>query len=480
MKVTPSLVDEIGRDLRTAGWLPPGAKVVVGVSGGPDSLALLGVLRDLGHPIVVAHLDHQLRPESGAEAEFVQKLALQEGMPCIVGRESVIDWARQHRRSVEESGRILRYRFLYQVALQAGTPWVAVGHTADDQAETVLMHLLRGSGPEGLRGMPMVQDLGAWVEDLERGRVFLIRPLLKATREQTEDYCQANHWEARRDSTNLGSAYLRGRLRSEVLPFLKRFNPQLRRVLCRLADVMAGEVDILEAARDRVWLGLGIQAHDGQVRIPRQRFNSEPKGIRREVLRKACRLLLPGVRDLEYHHVEQALEFAARPRVDGRTQICRGLVLRLGVDELIVSRAVSPERLRADWEGSVVPPGGSLRLQESGWVISSQPVQAWDLRKVKRLSGRWEVWLDFDRVAGELRVRRRERGERFRPLGMSREVRVSDFLSTHHLPAELREGWPLVCDDTGIVWVPGLRIAERVKLRSGSHRGMHLQVWRGE
>jgi tRNA(Ile)-lysidine synthase len=470
----------IRRDLRAGGWLPPGATVVVGVSGGPDSLALLGVLRELGHVVVVAHLDHRLRPESGVEAEFVRNLAWEEGFPCIVGQEGVSEWAKKHRRSAEESGRILRYRFLSRVALETGTPWVAVGHTADDQAETVLLHLLRGSGPDGLSGMPRIQDLGAWLEGLEPGRVFLVRPLLKATREQTEAYCREKHWVARRDPSNLGLGNLRGRVRSELLPFLKRFNPQLRTVLCRLADVMAGEREVLEAARDRAWLTLGIRTVPGEVRIPRQPFNSEAKGIRRGVLRRACRLLLPGLQNLEYHHIEQALEFAARAKPGGRTEICRGLVLHRAAGELILNQAASPEGFGASWEGSLVPTEGSLRLEGAQWVIDSRPVSDWNLREVRHRSDRWGVWLDCDRLSGDLIVRRRESGERFRPLGMDREVRVSDYFSSHHLPADLRDRWPLVCDDSGVVWVPGLQIAERVKLGRRSRRGVHLQIWRGE
>jgi len=474
-----TFAEAIQRELLSGGGLPPGARVVVGVSGGPDSLALLSVIKDLGHPVVVAHFDHALRPESEAEAEFVRRLACEWRLPCVIERESVDDWAKEHRRSIEEAGRILRYRFLSRVALQAEARWIAVGHTADDQAETVLMHFLRGAGPEGLRGMPMVHDLGAWVEGLDQGRVFLVRPLLKVTREQTEAYCRERGLVARRDPTNLGLAYLRGRMRADLLPFLKKYNPELRSALCRLADVMAGEVEVLEGAVNRAWLQLGVQVSPDQVRVPRQQFLAQPKGIRRGLVRRAFQRLLPGTRDLAYRHVEQVLEFAAHPPRTGRAGICQGLTFHLSDGALVLGRQAAGARTPPDWVGAGVPLEGQLRLGELDWVIDGQQASHWDVQEVKRGSGRWEAWLDHDRIEGDLKVRVRARGDRFRPLGLDREVRLRDFFSAHHLPVELRDRWPLICDRSGILWIPGLQIGERVKLRSISRRVLHLQVWRG-
>jgi tRNA(Ile)-lysidine synthase len=471
-------VEEIRRHWPGPAELAPGAKVVVGVSGGPDSLALLSLLKDLGHPLVVAHLDHGLRPESEAEAEFVRQLAFEWGLPCVIGRERVADWAKEHRQSVEEGGRVLRYRFLVRVALQVDAKWIAVGHTADDQAETVLMHFLRGSGSEGLRGMAMVQDLGVWVEGLDPGRVFLVRPLLKVTREQTEAYCRERGLVARRDPTNLGPAYLRGRMRSDLLPALKRYNPRLRSALCRLADVMAGEVEVIEAEVDRAWLQLGVGVSPDQVWIPRKEFLAQPIGIRRGLVRRACRGLLPGVRDLAYRHVEQALEFSQHPSQTGRAEICQGLGLRLSGDCLILQREVPGVRPLPDWTGAEVPRQGRIRLEGLEWVIEARSVRQWDWRRVQSGAGRWEAWLDRDRVEGNLTVRVRARGDRFRPLGMDQEVRLGDFLSAHHLPADLRDRWPLICDGLGIVWIPGLQIGERPKLRPVTRQALHLRVWR--
>jgi tRNA(Ile)-lysidine synthase len=183
-------------------------------------------------------------------------------------------------------------------------------------------------------------------------------------------------------------------------------------------------------------------------------------------------------RDLDYGHVERVLEFSEHPSHTGRAEICQGLGLRLSGGRLILQRQAAEVRRRPDWTGTEVPRQGRIRLEELEWVIEARSVRNWDWRRVKSGAGRWEAWLDRDRMEGNLTVRVRARGDRFRGLGMDQEVRLGDFLSAHHLPADLRDRWPLICDGLGIVWIPGLQIGERPKLRPVSRRVLHLRVWR--
>src|SRR5688572_15639933 len=206
--------------------------LVVAVSGGPDSLCLLHVLHKLSveHPLRlhVAHLDHGLRPEAHDEATFVRQEAESLGLPVHLGTADTRAYAAKHRQSTEEAARSVRYAFLAEVARLAGARHVVVAHTADDQAETVLMHFLRGAGLAGLKGMLPVTELGSWMSEVRGQRselsdvrpltsdLFLVRPLLTTTRAEVEAYCAENGLAPRRDASNADTQYLRNRLRHEL------------------------------------------------------------------------------------------------------------------------------------------------------------------------------------------------------------------------------------------------------------------------
>src|SRR5579859_7521446 len=256
--------------------LHDGDAVVIGVSGGPDSLGLLDLLHTLapGHGLAlhVAHLNHNLRPEAAAEADFVQAEAQRRGVGHFSETVDVAAAAAASKQSIETAARGLRYDFFARVARRAGARLVAVAHTADDQAETVLMHLLRGSGLRGLRGMLLKRVLGQIVglaaaprktdpapperQPLELPHppvLYLIRPLLAITRAEVVEYCAAQHLEPRFDRSNSDVRYFRNRVRHELLPMLKGYNPNLPAVLARLGASTAGDYEIWQEAVRGLW-----------------------------------------------------------------------------------------------------------------------------------------------------------------------------------------------------------------------------------
>jgi len=240
---------EVAQAAETHALWPAGVMLLAAVSGGADSLCLLGTLlalRERGHPlaptaIVVAHLDHGLRGEAGAaDARFVAELAGQLGLRSVSERADVVALARQTHRSLEDAARRARYAFLRRVAAEVGAARICTGHTRDDQAETLLLHLVRGSGLAGLAGMaPLSGDVA--------------RPLLMVTREQTEAYCTAHGWTPREDRSNADTRFLRNRVRHELLPVLERFNPNLREMLARNAALIAADERYLEQQTDVAW-----------------------------------------------------------------------------------------------------------------------------------------------------------------------------------------------------------------------------------
>lgn len=464
--------------IRREELLQPGQRVVVGVSGGPDSLCLLGCLRQLGYRPVIAHLDHGWRPESWQEAEFVLALARSLGVPAVVER---IRAARPlGRSSREELARRARYEFLARVAAEHKVEAVAVGHTADDQAETVVMHWLRGAGPEGLRGMLPATDLAVWAKGAPARSLRLVRPLLELRREDTEAYCREAGWEPRRDESNLDLAFLRNRIRHQLLPSLETQHKGFRSRLSRTAQLMREVSDLVDALAIQREAEIVRPAGEGVLRLSRVALRQEPAAVQRAILRRAIRRLRPDLRDIGFEAVSMLMESPAgeirRLSTVGGIQ-----ALPLGEDLLLVAPGADlefpefPQVAGGQPRELLIP--GRVELA-NGWAISARRSRRARSRRIRARSAEdeWRVELDAERVAGPLRVGPPGPGDRIRPLGMSGRIKVADLLAQEHVPAPARAGWPLVVSEAEIVWVVGIRMAEGPKLTRSSRRVIVLEV----
>lgn len=451
--------------------------IVVGVSGGADSLCLLDCLWKAGFRVIVAHFDHSLRPESAEDARRVAEAASQRGLPFTVERQDVAAYARDAGLSVEEAARLMRYGFLFRMARQWGAQAVAVAHHADDQVETVLMHLLRGSGLEGLIGMRGSRVQGEWDEAIP-----LVRPLLGVWREEIEAYCQEHNLEPVDDASNRDVTFFRNRLRHELIPWLQTYNPRIKEVLWRSAQVLAGEAEVIEQAVETAWIKVTCEAGPGKVALDREAFLALPIGLQRRLFRRAMALLRPGLRDVGFEVVERGVHFMAEPSRSGRLHLAQGLRLALHGDRVFLLEGDTSPFSGVEWpqlnEGGVrvlnVP--GVLEL-ENGWRLQASWSEAGS--EVFRSAGRWEAYLDADTLILPLVVRRARHGERFQPLGLGgRSQKLSDFWINVRLPREVRAAWPLVYSGEEVAWVPGYRLDHRFRVREGSHRLLYLTLTR--
>jgi tRNA(Ile)-lysidine synthase len=220
----------------------------VGVSGGPDSLTLLHGLFHLGYAVTAAHYNHGLRPDAGSDALHVQQVCVQMGIPFVSAASDVAEFARTEGMSIEEAARTVRYRFLFSEARRLGCAAVAVGHTADDQVETVLMHFLRGAGLAGLRGMQPFGVMPEWDAELP-----LIRPMLGVWRADVLAYCREQALEPVIDQSNTDTTYFRNRLRHELIPYLQEYNPRIKEVLWRMSQTAVGDYDVIEDVTSAAW-----------------------------------------------------------------------------------------------------------------------------------------------------------------------------------------------------------------------------------
>ena len=471
--------------------LNPGDTVVVGVSGGSDSLCLLHVLRQLSAELNlrlhVAHLHHRIRGEDAdADAAFVASLAAEWGLPCTVETRDVPGMAREKKLAVEEMARLARYAFLARLAHRIGAHKIAVGHNANDQTETVLMHWLRGSGLAGLRGMLPItplQQLRLHLADpdleLASWNLHLIRPLLEVPRADIEAYCAAHGLQPRFDRSNLDTTYYRNRLRYELLPILETYNPAIRQVLRRSARVIADDYALLRAEMRRAWRQV-VQTEDEEaVVFDLARWRELPTSLQRATLREAIHRLRRSLRNINFVHVENALRVAREKPAGSQATLPRGLMLTLGYGAFTVADAdyVPPP----DWPALTVPSlplnvPGVTPLPDSPWRVEAAVIPRRELPAGwEDNADPWQTFLDFDAVGRELLLRQRGPGDRFCPLGLGgKQKLVGDFLINAKVPRAWRDFVPIVASPRHIVWLAGWRVDERARVTEATAQVLHL------
>jgi len=448
------------RFISARGIVRPGEKALVAVSGGPDSTALLVLASRLapalGWRLVVAHFDHGLRgpAEAAADEAFVRSLAEALGLPVVSGRGDVRRSARRNKLSLEDAARRLRYRFLARAARAAGATAVLLGHTRDDQAETVLLHILRGTGLDGLAGM---RPRSPWPVSTGPDAV---RPLLGVARWETERYCRELGLAPRQDATNEMLFAYRNRIRHEIMPRLRQINPQAAVALARMADAVALDAAHLGAEADAAWRRLA-QRQAGAILLPAKGLRELDPAIRARVLRRAFEALSKGPGGIGSAHVQALLAVLDKGR--GRVSLpcaitasvtAQGLTLRKGAEG--GARGLAETVLAVPGVTQV----GPWRV-EAAFVPRPNDV---------RSAGAFEAYMDASALVPPLTVRSRRPGDRLRPLGLGGEKKVQDILVDDRVPAEERDGVPLLCDAKGVVWVVGHRLDQRAAVTTATER----------
>jgi len=435
-----------------------GDKLVVAVSGGADSVCLFHILarqrEELGVELHVAHLNHQLRgAESDSDARYVSDLSHKLGIPTTIESRDVATCRDQKAGSLEETAREVRYSFLAEVAARIGTSKVTVGHTRDDHIETIMLHLLRGAGTAGLCGLQYrsVLPYGKSGVQLE-----VLRPLLYVKRQETLDYCQRYRLAPRSDTSNESLSYLRNRVRLELLPVLKSYNPGIDEALIRLADIAGDDISFIEEQTSLLWKEL-VREEDEAIYLDINKTFALPHAIQRQVFRRAIKQLRGNLKDVEANHIEAMMDFISKP---AGKKLCLpdGLMLSTEYDRLILAspKASTCPLPRIKGISHINIPG---KTGLPGWQIRADMVQ----EMVGDDNG-LAASFDLAKVGKELMVRRRRPGDRFQPLGMSQTKKLQDFMVDSRIPVSWRDRVPLICSPEQILWVVGWRIDDRVKV----------------
>lgn len=472
-----TFLDQLRAWLEARGLVATGASWVVGVSGGPDSTLLLHAMRalsirdDLEWKLHAAHFHHGLRgAEADEDEQFVSDLADELNLAFFRERGDVPARIRELGGSTEEVARRSRYEFLERVALRTGSELVAAAHHADDNAETVLHRICRGTG---LRGLIGVHDVRAITND---SHIRLVRPLLPHRRRTIEELCAARGLKMRTDSTNRSPEFTRGRIRHTVMPLLaEQLNPNVVEALLRLSEHARWLGTYLEDSAARTFDSLVISETPARIVLNTHALLSKQRIIQAEVVRRAISLVQGGEQDLGFTHIESILRLAADPTSGKEVHVPGPILVRKQYDRLefrpLKDAAPTPEL------GTVfIAAPGRTVLPELGRTLLAElhTVDPDRIAELQKNPNRNEEWLDYDALEPPLIVRARREGDRFHPLGAPGAKSVGDFFSNEKIDSETRQNTGILCDQRGPLWVMPLRIDERAKLRDTTRRALRL------
>ena len=461
--------------------------LVVGVSGGPDSITLLHLLSrlsELPSQVIVAHLDHGLRNDSQKDGQFVANISQDWGFSVTIERHNVAQIASTNKLSIEDAGRQARYTFFKKLADTNNIKLILVGHNADDQVETILMHFVRGTGISGLSGMSTITSMAPSMLSIsshEKSDTVIGRPLLSTTRHQIQEYCFMNNLNTIQDPSNNDKKYLRNRIRHEVIPILKDINPNLNLTTNHMSTVLKHNQRVLQQVTSTAWGHIVTHIDDQKVMISRSKFGQVLVGIQLETLRSAIKHLRPDLRNIDFNPIANASKFAKVGNVRQECSLPGNLIMKIDYKYLVIIKAGLEIRHQKDspvlFDGETISlqAPGSMALKACGWKILVDIPSNLNWKSIYNNKDRWTVYIDGDKLKDtNLQLRSRQTGDRFQPLGMNgKSQSLANYMTNSRIPYGLRDEMPLLVSGEPILCIPGWRLDQRVRVRNTTQT-----IWR--
>ncbi|WP_167747162.1 tRNA lysidine(34) synthetase TilS [Cohnella luojiensis] len=452
---------------RADGWWHGGSSVVAAVSGGPDSMALLHLLRSMAEiepfRIVVAHANHQFRgAESDAEAELVASIAREWGMQLETAELGLPAYIESTGMNPQSASREKRYEFLKQVAAKHSCAYLLTGHHADDQAETVLMRILRGTGISGLAGIPNRRK----EEQLE-----LIRPLLRITKCELLEYCKRNGVPYAVDSSNVDRHYFRNTIRLDLMPMLEKYNPKLKASLVRLADMATADDDYMEAQTLQTFYREVTPSGEG-FRLERRRFRGLHVALQRRLIKLILNCSSSPVQMPDYQQVEEILTVLAQehPTVI-QLDIGDGWVMRREYEEAYIGPGL-PESVNFTY--IVNETMNELSIKETGERVRLERLEGSIPHHQANLL---QACFDEERLIYPLRIRSRLPGDTMHPYGLNGTKKVQDMFVDAKVPRSRRDKLPLLVDGKGrLLWIPGMRRSSHALVTADTRKTLRITL----
>ena len=449
--------------------LSPHDRVLAAVSGGADSLCLVDCLLHLGYEVVIAHFDHQLRLESASEAAAVETYANDVGCRFFPGTASKYAFAGT-TASLENAARCARYQFLEDAARSTDSSCIATGHHADDHIETILLHLIRGAGIEGLGGIRAKLRLEDMFPHAWAGARSVVRPLLSCSRDDIDMHCVERGLTPTFDASNLDYRFLRNRVRHELLPLLEALNPGVRGALRRTGFIMQAADSYLEDVVEEIWGSCMEERDDGLwLRLPA--FQRMPLALQQRLALRALRQLAPPESDIGYEGVLRLVE-ALEQRGARRISLPGGLEVWISGEEARLAAAAEPldtgQCPSLDEECPVTIPG--VTRLSANWELTSAYLDPGEFGELPHpvMDGAHVIWVNARAIERGIHMRRWRPGDRFQPFGMQGRMKLADFFTNEKVPQPARATWPLLVSGGKILWVTGIRMSEHGRVGAQS------------
>ena len=460
------IVQKIQKTISRYDMLASGDRVLVAVSGGPDSVVLLDVLDKLKETfsleMVVAHFDHSLRPEDDErETRFVASLAASKNLPFMT--QKALSPPATSGKSLEEEARNWRYEFLDHARDAHGAQKIALGHTLDDQAETVIMRLLRGSGPAGLSGIPPVRNH------------HIIRPLIEITRQEILDYIDRLDLQYITDPSNFEKHHLRNRIRLDLLPQLKTYQPRIVQILGQTAGIMRDETGWMETEAER-WISEFVEVIGTEkYLVPLKALGVLAVAFQNQVIRQIIKGVQGGLRRISLRHID-AIKSLLEGRPQAHLNLPNGVMVKKSYETLLFAKK-SDEFEHQENNGfhHILNVPGVFNLDAISCTVTIEEIKTEEISS-KDSSSPWVACFDADRIEYPLIVRSFLPGDRFVPLGMTGHKKVKDFFVDRKIPSHVRRRLPLLCQGKNPIWVCGLRIDNRFKVRSETEKVVRVSL----
>ncbi|NLJ33833.1 MAG: tRNA lysidine(34) synthetase TilS [Firmicutes bacterium] len=463
------MLEKVKKTLKRFHMLRAGDRVLVAVSGGPDSTALLHILwrlqGEMGLELLVFHLDHMLRgEESHRDACHVREMAASLGIPALIKKFAVGKYRDKRGLSTQQAARQVRYALLGQVARREACGKIALGHNQNDQVETILMRLIQGTGLQGLAGIPPVRPLAG---------AQIIRPLLEVTREEILAYCRKEDLQVRWDPSNKEPVYLRNKIRLQLLPLLEEYNPNFQEQVAANAQLWREEDEYLAGRARELYAAAARQLPAG-VSLSLQAMEGLPPVLLRRLLRRGIGQVKGGSRDIKQVHLQEAQALVTRGRVGQRLSLPGGLEMKKTYGEVIIQGAGHDREPPAPFCSFLPVPGGTTL--PTGVKVRARLLARRELPP-HLSSGPRRAFFDYDLLSSPLRVRSRRPGDRFYPLGLAGSKKLKDFFIDEKVPRAQRDQIPLLTSgDDIIVWVMGWRQDERFKVTPGTEQVLQVDL----
>lgn len=451
------------------------SRIVVAVSGGPDSICLFDLIAKLPFQITAAHFNHQLRPESGEELRFVKAISESKGIPFYSHSLDVKEFADREKLGIEEAARKARYEFLFRVASETESQTVVTAHHADDQVETILMNFIRGAGLKGLAGMPYSQHT-AFSE-----KILLVRPLLDFRKEELFAYCHDNNLQYFIDESNYEPLYFRNRIRNQLIPLLTEYNPNFIGTVLRNQKALAVDLEFILAQANSARECLSATQREGVISFSIDKFSSIPNALKNYVLKDLIQCLNPNWVDISSDRIKAAREVLEK---GNRTQL---LLLEKGIYLLVEGGEgfISNDPLNVwndDWptlqiERSI-PISENVFVLNEKWILQISASPKEDIGdKYRNNQDPMTAFLDRSQLKGEIQIRCWQPGDIYRPLGMGgNSIKLSDFWINRKIPKRAREKWPVIEIPGEIIWIPGFQPSHRFRITENTREVIILRI----